>query len=234
MELPRMLWCFNIRAPSNCGSYYFNYKGANSVVFMAIVDDNYCFRYVDVGCNGRFSDGGVFQNCEISKALENNLLPNGEFIVRNDAFPLKPYLLNSYSRKQLTLSENIFNYRLSRARRIIENAFGILVGKFRVFEKPIACDVSTVDKIVLACCALHSWLRITSTNYFSQGLVDEENIDEYRVIIGGSSRSHFHSGLLLISNSGSNSSKIARLLREKYTTYFMNEGSVPWQERMIF
>lgn len=201
---------------------------------MAIVDDNYCFRYVNVGCNGRFSDGGVFQNCEISKALENNLLPNGGFIVGDDAFPLKPYLLKPYSRKQLTLSEKIFNYRLSRARRIVENTFGILVGKFRVFEKPIACDVSTVDKIILACCALHNWLRITNKNYFSRGLVDEENLDEYR-IIEGSWRFQSHNGLLPISNAGSNhSSRIARLLREKYTAYFMNEGSVPWQERMIF
>ncbi|XP_022181356.1 putative nuclease HARBI1 [Myzus persicae] len=224
----------NIRAPANCGSYYFNYKGSNSVVLMAIVDDNYCFRYVNVGCNGRFSDGGVFQNCEISKALENNLLPNGGFIVGDDAFPLKPYLFKPYSLKQLTLSEKIFNYRLSRARRIVENAFGILVGKFRVFEKPIACDVSTVDKIILACCALHNWLRITNKNYFSRGLVDEENLDEYK-IIEGSWRFQSHNGLLPISNAGSNhSSQIARLLREKYTAYFMNEGSVPWQERMIF
>jgi hypothetical protein len=66
---------------------------------MAIVDDNYCFRYIYVGYNGRFLDGGVFQNCEISKALENNLLPNGRFIVWDDAFPLKPYLLKPYSQK---------------------------------------------------------------------------------------------------------------------------------------
>lgn len=51
-----------------------------------------------------------------------------------------------------------------------------------VFEKPIICDMFTLNKIVMACCALHNWLRMTNTtNYFSQGLVDEDNIDEYKI-----------------------------------------------------
>jgi len=66
----------NIRAPSYCGSFHFNYKGVNSIVLMAIVDDSYCFRYIDIGCNGKVSDGGVFQNCAIFTALENNILPD--------------------------------------------------------------------------------------------------------------------------------------------------------------
>lgn len=55
--------------------------------------------------------------------------------------------------------ERIYNYRVSRARRVVENAFGILASKFRIFEKPITLKLETVDKVVLACCAIHNWLK---------------------------------------------------------------------------
>ncbi|KAL4126391.1 hypothetical protein QTP88_010613 [Uroleucon formosanum] len=88
---------------------------------MAVVDHNYCFRYVDIGSYGRNADGGVFQNCSLYPYLENNLLlsENG-ILVGDDAFPLKPYLLKPYKRTP-TIREKIFNYRLSRARQIVEN-----------------------------------------------------------------------------------------------------------------
>ena len=39
---------------------------------MALVESNYEFIYVNIGCNGRISDGGVFRNCTLSKAVEHN------------------------------------------------------------------------------------------------------------------------------------------------------------------
>ncbi|XP_050314914.1 putative nuclease HARBI1 [Anthonomus grandis grandis] len=223
-----------IRAPENCGSNFFNYKGQNSIILMAIVDANYNFIYIDVGYNGRVSDGGVFAQCSIFAALENNILPDGGFLVGDDAFPLKHYLLKPYSKNALTVDEKIFNYRLSRARRIVENGFGILVSRFRVFEKPIACGLSSVDKIVRTCCALHNWLRCTTVNeYLPKGSVDEEDIDQGRIILG-SWRSEV-AGLPSVSRIGSNhSSQFARNLRDKYKHYFMTTGAVSWQERMIF
>ena len=44
------------------GSFYFNYKGFNSIVLMEIVY-NYKFIYVDIGVNVGISNRGVFDEC---------------------------------------------------------------------------------------------------------------------------------------------------------------------------
>lgn len=169
-----------MKAPSNSGSLYFNYKGTNSIVLMALVGADYKFLYVDVGCNGRISDGGVFANCSLSTALENNTLniPQPKplhdqsnsvpfVIVADDAFPLKPYLLKPFPFRNQPGPNRIFNFRLSRARRVVENAFGLLSVRFRVLRRPIELDPEKCTKIVLAICCLHNYLlsRKDSNNY---------------------------------------------------------------------
>jgi len=71
-----------IRAPPDCGSDFYNYKGSNSIILLAVVDHDYCFSYINVGANGKCSDGGVFQNSSILKDLENGMLPTGGFFCR--------------------------------------------------------------------------------------------------------------------------------------------------------
>lgn len=222
-----------IRAPPDCGSDFYNYKGSNSIILLAVVDDDYCFSYINVGANGRCSDGGVFQNSSILKDLENGMLPTGGFFVGDAAFPLKTYLLKPYQHSPLTYEQKIFNYRLSRARRIVENAFGILVSRFRIFEKPIGTDVSTIDKIVRTACAVHNWLRKTSNNYLIRDNVDYENVDTGE-IIPGTWRQENLTLMPSIDRVGSNHySRQAREIREKLSKYFVNEGAVSWQSRMI-
>lgn len=66
-------------------------------------------------------------------------------------------LLKPYSQRRITYEERIFNYRLCRARRVVENVFGILAARFRIFSQPIAITVDKIDGIILACCALHNF-----------------------------------------------------------------------------
>ncbi|XP_023310997.1 putative nuclease HARBI1 [Anoplophora glabripennis] len=224
-----------IKAPQNSGSDYFNYKKDNSIILLALVDHDYCFTYIDVGAKGRASDGGVWQHCSLRHAIETRDLniPLNGIIVGDDAIPLKTFLLKPYSKRQLTREEKIFHYRLSRARRISENAFGILVSKFRVFEKPILLSPEKVDKVVLACCALHNWLRKTGTTYVPFGLIDYEDMNH--ISQPGSWRYCTSDGLVNIQllTGDRNPTRVASQKRDNYCKYFNGEGAVPWQWRII-
>lgn len=63
-----------LQSPIKSHGEYINYKKIPSIVLLGLVDANYNFMYVDVGCQGRISDGGVFKNSALYKSLENNEL----------------------------------------------------------------------------------------------------------------------------------------------------------------
>jgi hypothetical protein len=61
-------------ARGNSGSLLYNYKGYHSIVLMAAVNAKYEFIMVDVGCNGRISDGGVIANTKFYQLLTKGKL----------------------------------------------------------------------------------------------------------------------------------------------------------------
>ena len=86
----------------------------------------------------------------------------GFAFVADEAFQLRDHILRPYPGKCTGPDRQkrlVFNYRLCRARRVVENAFGILVSKWRIFRQPIIAKVGTVDAIVKASCVLHNYLR---------------------------------------------------------------------------
>ena len=81
------------------------------------------------------------------------------FLVGDKPFPLQSWLLIPYPGQGISKEQRIFNYRLSRPRRVIENAFGILNARWRVFMQPIQSTVEKTDQIVKATICLHNFLR---------------------------------------------------------------------------
>lgn len=170
----------------------------------------------------------------MAQALENNTLnlPDQSVIVADAAFPLKSYLMKLY-RTTPTGSEKLFNCRLSRARRIVENAFGILVTRFRVFMNAIDMTPKKVDRITLAACALHNWLRKTSDMYITQRCVDFEDIQQ-GVVIPGTCRAQLRQALegLPPTRYDNHASRRAEAIRNTYAQLF-ETTEVPWQGHMI-
>lgn len=157
--------------PQQFGSYLFNYKHTFRIVFMAKANANYEFIMVDIGANGRVLDGGVFSNTLFYKNFQEKKLkiPEPDYLpgisdkfpyvfVADDAFPLSSNLMKPYPHRNLSKEKRIFNYRLSRARRIIENTFRILASPFRILLKTnnLSPEKTTIN--VRACCHLHNFL----------------------------------------------------------------------------
>lgn len=152
---------------------------------MAICDGNYKFIYVDAGKNGRISDGGVFNKCSFAGALRSKAmnLPSTRALpgratkipfvfVADDAFAIRPNLLKPFAGRNLSPLQRVFNYRLSRGRRCIENAFGIMSAVFRVMRTPILLGPVKARKITLACCVLHNFLLSRNDRSTVSGNVD--------------------------------------------------------------
>ena len=123
--------------------------------------------------------------------------------------------------KQLPYNKMIFNYRLSRARRIVENAFGILVQRWRVFDRRICMDDHNVIKIVQATCVLHN--NLCTAN------MDPANVMG-RLNPNGAPYLGPQAMLRGLGNQGYHSTTAAQQVRQIYMDYFNSEvGAVAWQ-----
>lgn len=167
-----------LQCPANTGSDHYNYKNSFSIVLMALVSSDYRFMYADIGSQGRISDGGVFRNSSLwQKMCSNSLnLPKPSHIpgstkdipyvfLGDGAFALSPTLMKPYPGNHAVDSpQRIFNQRLSGSRVIVENVFGILVARFRIFKKLISLAPEKVSLITMTCILLHNYLRRSDTS----------------------------------------------------------------------
>lgn len=213
---------------------------------MGIADAEYKLLYIDVGRNGRFSDGGVFNRCTFGQAMDRNELglpppkplpgrsmPVPYVLVADDAFALRENVLKPYSQRGLNMVQRVFNYRLSRARRIIENVFGIMSARFRVLRKPIQLNAEKTKKVVLACCVLHNYLMTTNKKkYAPLNSLDHYN-DDGELILGDWRRDDANDSSMFSLERSRSSPQTAKDIQKEFLDYFIEEGEVDWQYRMI-
>lgn len=137
-----------IQNPALCGSQYFNYKSYFSTVLLAVADATYRFVYIDVGSYGKEHDASVFTQSTFGNELQAGLLnipeaQEGELpyvFVADEAFQLKRNIWRPFPARNFDTVIKTFNLRLSRARRVVESTFGIMVSKWRVLRQPIIAE----------------------------------------------------------------------------------------------
>lgn len=213
-----------ILAPANSGSLYFNYKKTFSIVLLALVDANYNFIAVNVGAFGKDSDGGIFAKSKMGKAFSQNRLniPNTKnlpntnvkvpcVILGDEAFPLKNNLLRPYPAPQSIADpkKRNFNYRLCRARRVVENAFGILSQIFRIYNRRMHMKPEYAEKVVLTTCILYNFIRHEESVSIMEA-VTPVKFDDLR-------------------RQGGNAVSSAFEIRDKFADFFQSpQGQVDW------
>lgn len=132
-----------IKKPPNSGSLYNNYKKFFSVIFQVLVDANKRYLFIDVGDFGSQNDASVFRastfyNCLTQKKIkipQESKIANTEItmpyvFVGDGAYPLMHNMMKLFRGYHLSRNQLQFNQKLSSARVMAENAFGLTCENF--------------------------------------------------------------------------------------------------------
>jgi len=177
-----------ISKPCEYGQDYYNRKGYYSInvqgsTFIpatneALVDYKKRFLDVEIGWPGSVGDSRIFDNSYLSTRYEEVLahlgttaLATGDnivesvpaFILGDSAYRNSRHLVTTYRVTECNADPSIrhLNYRLSKARYKVENAFGLLKGRFQIFQKPLrsaAEDLPFTIHLIASICILHNFL----------------------------------------------------------------------------
>uniref|UniRef100_A0A8C1RJU9 DDE Tnp4 domain-containing protein n=1 Tax=Cyprinus carpio TaxID=7962 RepID=A0A8C1RJU9_CYPCA len=139
--------------------------------------------------------------------------PIPHVIVADEAFP-----------RHRILSRRIHNFRLSRARRVVENSFGILASKWEVYQRRIKLQPQNVDRVIKANCVLHNYI-IKTTDPTQHGTTKNQTPE----CMAESSTSGAIQNLQQCVN---HPSREAFLIREAYKDYFMSTSGAAYHNKL--
>ena len=177
-----------ITSPQECPADYFNRKGWHSVIMQGTVNNRGLFIDVYIGWPGRVHDARVFVNSSLfKKGRDEVLFPNwikkmGNkdvplVLLGDPAYPLLSWLMKPFTDNgHLTTQQRNFNYRLSRARVVVEHSYGRLKGRWRCLLKRLDVKVEDVPQLVAACCVLHNICEVHGDS-FNQEWVEGIQVD---------------------------------------------------------
>ena len=134
-------------------------------------------------------------------------------------------MLRPYPGHDLGDGKCILNYHI-QARRIVENAFGILAARWRIYQRRIQLHPKNVDKVI----KVHVLSTITyRTPLVIQKAAPIAKVSEYREEVSASGT------LESLRPTGNRGSQEAVNIRDKFNTYFNSKGGeVPWQRNACF
>ena len=161
---------FHIRKPNHSPEDYFYFKsGGYTMACQAVVDRDRKFIDISVGMPGSTNDARQLRRSMLyQKATTTNLFNPANaiegfvpYLVGDKGYPILPWLITPYREMpngRRSVQETLFNRKLSRARSMVENSFGILKQTFRELHSASDLHVTLLPDVVVSCCILHNLL----------------------------------------------------------------------------
>ena len=154
----------HMKCPPGCPKamkQYHNFKSFYSIILIAQIDPKYRFIWASVGAPGNAHDSTLFQSTSLrEKITAGSILPQSvleiegqaipPLIFGDGALPMRTWIIKPYGDAILNKQECYLNYRLSRARRVTEDVFGKLKGRWRVLSKKCESNPETLKRLAIS------------------------------------------------------------------------------------
>ncbi|XP_062080617.1 uncharacterized protein LOC133785388 [Humulus lupulus] len=139
------------------------------------------FTYVVLGWEGLANDARILLECATNPDYGFPMPPQGKYYLVDSGYTNMPGLLSPYRGERYHLGQytdlnpigkkELFNYRHSSLRNIIERCFGVLKARFPILKQMPSYDLRIRKYIVIACCGIHNFIRINAEAdvYFDGG-----------------------------------------------------------------
>lgn len=145
-------------------------------------------------------------------------------IVTDEAFAASNRIMKPIGNRNLSIIQRVYNYRLSRARRIVENAFGIASARWRILRKAMEQKPDTLEKIVSAVCVLHNFCVDQKMEYATQ-IADGDNRGQITLGQWGQEEE-----MMPLRGQSRQAAGATNAIRDEYINYFTSErGELSWQ-----
>ncbi|XP_038717250.1 putative nuclease HARBI1 [Tripterygium wilfordii] len=160
-------------------------KGFTTQNVMAACDFDMLYIFVSVGWEGSAHDARVFQNATTDNSLNFPHPPPGKYYLVDAEYPnrisyLAPYRGERYHSSQFENGrrasgpQEVFNHAHSSLRNVIERTFGVTKNRWLMLRNMRSFPFSIQVEIVIACMALHNFIRLRVTDDEEFTDIDEE------------------------------------------------------------
>lgn len=154
------------------GFRYWCYKNFTAILLLACVDARGIFTFIDVGKPGSVGDASVFNDSTLKhRFCTNNFSAQHvrrihgvavpPLLVADSAFPLFPTIMKCFAPDPPYGGKNwYFNFCVIRTRRVVEQAFGRLKGRWWVCREGRLRDPVFMTAVTIVCCCLHNFCEL--------------------------------------------------------------------------
>lgn len=134
------------------------YKSYYAMNMQAVAGPNGEYLYVNIGHAGATGDGCAIRGSKFWKMNERNVFKHtdGYHWIGDNAYSLMPWLMCPYADAALGSQQDVYNLTLSKARQVIERAFGMTIQRFRILAAPLTYSIAQCVKVAKLCCTLHN------------------------------------------------------------------------------